>query len=85
MLQTLDWARRGPLGAPLGCHSRGALRRPKGLIVALSHKRGGRNHSGEQHKLLEHHGTVMFEHVKEKEKLFNVIEGIAGDVDLLLI
>jgi len=27
----------------------------------------------------------MFEHVKEKEKLFNMIEGIAGDVDLLLI
>jgi len=28
---------------------------------------------------------VVFEHVKEKEKLFNMIEGIAGDVDLLLI
>ena len=71
------------MGAPLGCHTRGALRRPQGLIVA-SHKRGG-NHSGGQHKLLEHHGTVVFvyKHVKgEGEKLFNII---AWDVDQLLI
>ena len=65
VLQTLDWARRGPLGSPLGRHTRGALRRPQGLIVA-SHKRGG-NHSGGQHKLLEHHGTEVFVYKQVKE------------------
>jgi hypothetical protein len=50
-----------------------------------SHKRDS-NHSGGQHRLLEHHGIVVFifEHVKG-EKPFNIIEHIAGDVERLLI
>ena len=66
------------MGAPLASQTRGGPEAPPRTYCG--------NHSGGQHKLLEHHGIVVFvfEHLKG-EKLFNMIEVVAGDVELQLI